>query len=80
MDVFRVAYIGIGGHSRVLYHAVQEIKSFIKRIFATLRLVGVGLVDVFTAAYIEIGAHSRLLYHAVQEMKSFFKRIFASCR
>ena len=37
VDVFRAAYIGIGAHSRLLYHAVQEIKSFIKRIFATLR-------------------------------------------
>lgn len=37
VDVFRAAYIGIGAHPRLLPHAVQEIKSYVKRIYKVIR-------------------------------------------
>ena len=40
VDVFRAAYIGIGAHPRLLPHAVQEIKSYVKRIYKVIRSVG----------------------------------------
>ncbi|CAE1150413.1 ALS2 [Acanthosepion pharaonis] len=39
VDVFRAAYIGIGAHPRLLPHAVQEIKSYVKRIYKVIRIL-----------------------------------------
>ncbi|XP_060076194.1 alsin-like [Ylistrum balloti] len=39
VDVFRAAYIGVGAHPRLLTHAVQEVKSFIKRLFKIVRIL-----------------------------------------
>ncbi|ESO94409.1 hypothetical protein LOTGIDRAFT_145057, partial [Lottia gigantea] len=39
VDVFRAAYIGIGAHPRLLHHAVQEIKSYVKRMYVVVRLL-----------------------------------------
>jgi amyotrophic lateral sclerosis 2 protein len=37
VDVFRAAYIGVGAHPRLLKHAVQEVNSYVRRIFMVLR-------------------------------------------
>ncbi|XP_021370845.1 alsin-like isoform X2 [Mizuhopecten yessoensis] len=39
VDVFRAAYIGVGAHPRLLAHAVQEVMSFIKRLFKIVRIL-----------------------------------------
>ncbi|XP_069108324.1 alsin-like [Argopecten irradians] len=39
VDVFRAAYIGVGAHPRLLTHAVQEVRSFIKRLFKIVRIL-----------------------------------------
>lgn len=37
VDVFRAAYIGVGAHPRLLHHAVQEVNSYVRRIYQVLR-------------------------------------------
>lgn len=39
VDVYRASYVGMGAHSRLLPHAVEEIKSYIDRVYAILRYV-----------------------------------------
>ncbi|XP_056010934.1 alsin-like isoform X4 [Ostrea edulis] len=39
VDVFRAAYIGVGAHPRLLDHAVNEIKSFVSRIYHCVRIL-----------------------------------------
>ncbi|GAB1600522.1 alsin-like isoform X1 [Argonauta hians] len=39
VEVFRAAYIGIGAHPRLLFHAVQEIKSYVKKIYKVIRIL-----------------------------------------
>lgn len=39
IDVFRAAYIGVGAHPRLLYHAVQEVNSYVRRMYAVLRIL-----------------------------------------
>ncbi|XP_076459413.1 LOW QUALITY PROTEIN: alsin-like [Babylonia areolata] len=39
IDVFRAAYIGVGAHPRLLHHAVQEVNSYIRRMYAVLRIL-----------------------------------------
>ncbi|XP_050388946.2 alsin isoform X1 [Patella vulgata] len=54
VDVFRAAYVGVGAHPRLLHHAVQEIKSYVKRIYVVVRLlfpdlpVKTGPVNIYT--------------------------------
>jgi amyotrophic lateral sclerosis 2 protein len=37
VDVFRAAYIGIGAHPRLLFHAIQELQSYTKKIYRVVR-------------------------------------------
>jgi amyotrophic lateral sclerosis 2 protein len=37
VDVYRATYVGMGAHSRLLPHAVEEIKSYIERMYAIIR-------------------------------------------
>ncbi|KAK7113743.1 alsin-like isoform X2 [Littorina saxatilis] len=39
VDVFRAAYIGVGAHPRLLYHAVQEVNSYVRRMYQVLRIL-----------------------------------------
>ncbi|XP_041374852.1 alsin-like isoform X2 [Gigantopelta aegis] len=39
VDVFRAAYIGVGAHPRLLFHAVEEVRSYIRRIYSIIRLL-----------------------------------------
>ena len=39
VDVFRAAYIGVGAHPRLLHHAIQEVSSYVRRIYQVLRWV-----------------------------------------
>ena len=39
VDVFRAAYIGVGAHPRLLFHAVEEVRSYVRRIYSIIRLV-----------------------------------------
>ncbi|XP_052825972.1 alsin isoform X1 [Octopus bimaculoides] len=39
VEVFRAAYIGIGAHPRLLLHAVQEIKSYVKKVYRVIRIL-----------------------------------------
>ncbi|KAK3595359.1 hypothetical protein CHS0354_008782 [Potamilus streckersoni] len=45
VDVFRAAYIGIGAHPRLLFHALSEVQSFIKRLYHTVRILFPELPD-----------------------------------
>ena len=37
VDVYRATYVGMGAHGRLLPHAVEEIKSYIDRMYAIIR-------------------------------------------
>ncbi|KAG1714534.1 Alsin [Nymphon striatum] len=39
VDVFRATYIGVGAHPKLLIHAVEEIRSYIKRIYVLTRII-----------------------------------------
>lgn len=39
VDVFRAAYVGVGAHPRLLQPAVNEVRSYIRRIYRVVRLV-----------------------------------------
>ncbi|KAJ8319767.1 hypothetical protein KUTeg_001354 [Tegillarca granosa] len=39
VDVFRASYIGVGAHPRLLFHAVQEVKSCIDRLYKTVSIL-----------------------------------------
>ncbi|CAB3990000.1 alsin-like isoform X1, partial [Paramuricea clavata] len=39
VDVYRATYVGMGAHSRLLPHAVEEIKSYIERVYAIIRIL-----------------------------------------
>ncbi|XP_062578159.1 alsin-like, partial [Saccostrea cucullata] len=39
VDVFRAAYIGVGAHPRLLDHAVNEITSFVSRLYKCVRIL-----------------------------------------
>ncbi|XP_061189160.1 alsin-like isoform X2 [Saccostrea echinata] len=39
VDVFRAAYIGVGAHPRLLDHAVNEITSFVYRLYKCVRIL-----------------------------------------
>lgn len=39
VDVFLAAYVGIGAHPRLLHHAIQEVSSYIRRIYQVVRYV-----------------------------------------
>ncbi|KAL3854212.1 hypothetical protein ACJMK2_013489, partial [Sinanodonta woodiana] len=45
VEVFRAAYIGIGAHPRLLFHALSEVQSFIKRLYHTVRILFPELPD-----------------------------------
>ncbi|GFO44565.1 alsin [Plakobranchus ocellatus] len=38
-EVFRASYIGVGAHPRLLPHALQEIRSYVKRIYGIVRIL-----------------------------------------
>ena len=38
-DVYRATYVGVGSHPRLLPHAVEEVHSFVSRIYAFVRLL-----------------------------------------
>lgn len=37
VDVYRATYIGVGAHHRLLQHAVDEVQSYIHRIYPIVR-------------------------------------------
>ena len=37
VDVYRATYVGMGAHSRLLPHAVEEVKSYISRVYNIIR-------------------------------------------
>ena len=39
VDVYRATYVGVGAHPRLLYHAVQEVMSYVKRVYRIVRSV-----------------------------------------
>ncbi|XP_014681140.1 PREDICTED: alsin-like isoform X2 [Priapulus caudatus] len=39
VDVYRTAYVGVGAHSRLLYHAVKEVRSYVSRLYKIVRLL-----------------------------------------
>ncbi|XP_067686605.1 alsin-like isoform X2 [Haliotis asinina] len=39
VDVFRAAYIGVGAHPRLLHHAIEEVKSYVQRIYSVVRIL-----------------------------------------
>ena len=39
VSVFRSSYIGVGAHPRLLHHAVQEIRSYVRRFYKVLRIL-----------------------------------------
>ncbi|XP_071103612.1 alsin-like isoform X2 [Haliotis cracherodii] len=39
VDVFRAAYIGVGAHPRLLHHAIQEVKSYVQRMYTVVRIL-----------------------------------------
>ena len=39
VDVYRVTYVGLGAHPHLLPHAVQEMKSFVERLYHIVRYV-----------------------------------------
>ena len=39
VDVYRSTYVGVGAHPRLLPHAVEEVHSFVRRIYAYVRLL-----------------------------------------
>ncbi|KAH9513797.1 agglutinin-like protein 2 [Bulinus truncatus] len=39
VDVFRASYIGIGAHPRLLHHAIQEVMSYIRRLYKVVRVL-----------------------------------------
>jgi amyotrophic lateral sclerosis 2 protein len=54
VDVYRVTYVGLGAHPRLLPHAVLEMKSFVSRIYAVIRVLfpslpaSAGPVEIFS--------------------------------
>ncbi|ELU11746.1 hypothetical protein CAPTEDRAFT_112695, partial [Capitella teleta] len=45
VDVYRASYVGVGAHQRLLTHAVNEVKSYISRIYPIIRSAFVLLID-----------------------------------
>ncbi|XP_077997959.1 alsin-like isoform X2 [Glandiceps talaboti] len=43
VDVYRATYVGIGANRRLLTYAVAEIKSFVQRLYAIIRILFPGL-------------------------------------
>ena len=41
VDVYRVTYVGVGAHPRLLRHAVDDVVSYVRRIYPILRSVSV---------------------------------------
>lgn len=39
VDVYRATYVGVGAHPRLLTHAVEEVKSFVHRVYPRVRCV-----------------------------------------
>lgn len=37
VDVYLATYVGVGAHMRLLFHAVQELKAYIDKIYPIIR-------------------------------------------
>ncbi len=37
VDVYRATYVGVGAHPRLLPHAVEEVKSYVYRVYPLVR-------------------------------------------
>ena len=60
VDVYRSTYVGVGAHPRLLPHAVEEVHSFVRRIYAYVRLLFPALPPEDRPIYINLGDRSTL--------------------
>lgn len=37
VDVYLATYVGVGAHMRLLFHAVQELKAYVDKIYPIIR-------------------------------------------
>lgn len=37
VNVYRATYMGVGAHPRLLFHAKEEVKSYVQRIYPLVR-------------------------------------------